>query len=150
MTPLVGAGLQGIIPDGWVDRSTVTLVGPASGGFAANIVVTREPVAPGSTPAAYGRAELESLIQGFDDLSVDHEETTELRGRTVFRRVQSFQMHGRWLRQLQIYMVLVRPGQQWEALIITATASRESFDAHEGDFERFAEALEFLESSATA
>jgi hypothetical protein len=39
----IANGWNSVLPDGWTDGSMITLVGPTGrGGFAANIVVTRD------------------------------------------------------------------------------------------------------------
>ncbi|MEL7369582.1 MAG: DcrB-related protein [Myxococcota bacterium] len=139
-------GIHSIVPEGWVDRSTLTLVGPTSeDGFAANIVVTRQPIDEGTDVTAFGKSQCEELAASFEAMRVDDERTIRLKGREVYQRLHALQLGGRWVQQVQTYFVRgphPRTGLT-EGFVVTGSAAVESFDANQEFFKRFTEAFEF-------
>ena len=148
MPKFVGNGVRSIIPEGWVDRSTLTLVGPTSpDGFAVNIVVTRQPVEPGTDVTAFGKAQVKDLAEQFDDIRVDDERTVRFKGRPIFQRMHALRLGERWVQQVQTYFVRGPnpPDGLTEGYVVTGTASMDTFDQYKDAFKRFTEAFEFFD-----
>ena len=148
MAEFLGNGLRSQAPDGWADRSTLTLVGPtAQDGFAANIVVTRQVLPIPMDAPTFGRNDLAALRNEVEELRVDDERTVRLRGRLVFQRLHAVRMGPRWVQQLQTY--LVRPSRDRtspiEGFVITASASPEAFGEQVANFRLFTESFEFTD-----
>lgn len=135
-------GFDSVLPAGWVDRSTIALVGPTSSdGFAANIVVTRQPLAKGTTATRFARAQLEALEAEIGEVKVDDERTARFKDREVFQRVHAIRADDRWIRQLQSYFAVELDGET-VGFVITGSATPNAFDRVLPDFKRFIEMFE--------
>ena len=80
-------GFDSVQPDGWQDRSTITLVGPvAQDGFASNLVVTRQLLIDSTTLSEFAKAQLATLAVEVQELDIADEREVELNGRTLYQR----------------------------------------------------------------
>ncbi len=121
-----GSGFALPVPPGWQDRSVVTLVeAPEGGAASASIVVTRDPLPPGTDAAGYARLQETVLRQqageGLERL--DAAETT-LAGEPAAVRTYRWRLQGQVMRQRIWCLVSAGTG-----LCVTATVAEERFDA---------------------
>lgn len=129
------------LPPGWDDRSMITLVGPVgSSGFAVNIVVTREQVDPDTSVEDYAheqRAAIQGEVEGYEILD---ERPTTVGGAPAYQRLQSFQIEGEQLQQVQTFVLGDRV-----MFVITGTATVADFDDNTPAFRRVVEAFSLFD-----
>lgn len=120
------------LPDGWQDRSMLTLVGPADGsGFAPNVVIMREPVSPRTSIEDYAREQHALARAEIPDLEVLDERPTTVNSAPAYQRLQRFTARGRRLQQAQTYVLSDRV-----VFVITCTAPLDNFDSQIPAFRR--------------
>ena len=142
MVAYTGHGFRSQLPPGWVDRSTITLLGPtAEDGFGANIVVTRQPLPLGTSPTDFGEAQVAGLEREVEEVRVQDQRSASFRGRALFQRLHLLRVGDRWVQQVQTYLVVER-GAAAEGFVITGSASPTAFDEVMPMFKQFVEAFE--------
>lgn len=128
MTVFRANGFDSELPQGWSDRSMITLVGPTSqDGFAANLVVTRQPLERGTSVTAFGQSQVEAIANEVEEVKVQFERTANIREREVFQRIHEIRVGDRWIRQVQAYYVVDRDGQR-TGFVVTGSTSPEAFE----------------------
>jgi hypothetical protein len=143
---LIANGFSTDVPAGWEDRTLTTLVGPTgSGGFAANVVVTRERVEAGVGLEAYARAQLQATSAEIPGLEVLDERPATLDGGPAFQRLQRFSAGGRRIQQAQTYRLAAGV-----AFVITCSAQQEDFDSNLASFERIVRSFRFFDPAAVS
>lgn len=128
---LIANGFVTELPEGWEDRSMITLVRPGGDDFTPNVVVMREPVAAGADVADYARQQRAITARELPDLEVLDERLTTVGGAPAFQRLQRFDAGGRRLQQAQVYVLAGRT-----AFVLTCTATLEQFDEQIPHFRR--------------
>ena len=135
---LIANGFVTDLPEGWEDRSMITLVGAAGAtgatgatGFAPNVVIMRQRVAPQTNIEAYAREQRAATEAEIDDLEVIDERAATVGGAPAFQRLQRFSAQGRRLQQAQTYVLGDRV-----VFILTCTAALEQFNDHIAHFRR--------------
>ena len=133
------------IPSGWVDRTIVTLAEPeaAAGNFLHSLVVVRDVLDAHGSLAEYVKAQVEMLagrLPGFHLLS---KEETNSSGEESQQTVVSWwsQDAGQVVKQIQQY---VRRGKL--VIILTGTASLETFEQYRPTYESAMSSLGFCSS----
>lgn len=112
------------LPDGWQDRSMLTLVNATdAGGFAPNIIVMRQSVAPETSIEDYVRQQRLITEAEIPDLEVLDERLAQVGGVPAFQRLQRFVAQGQTLQQAQTYVLGDR-----EIFVLTCTATLEKFN----------------------
>ena len=135
-------GFNSIQPDGWEDRSTLTLVGPLSGdGFASNIVITRQYLQSNSSLAQFAKVQLATLEEEVQDLDIADEREVTLNGRTIYQRLHRFSVGKQRVSQVQTYLE-IEVGNRLTVFVITGTTSPQAFDAAMPAFKLFVENFE--------
>lgn len=123
------------LPDGWQDHSMVTLVNAAdAGGFAPNIIVMRQAVAPETSIEDYAHEQRRITEAEIPDLEVLDERVAQVGGAPAFQRLQRFVAQGHALQQAQTYVLGDR-----EIFVLTCTATLEKFDDQIPYFRRVVE-----------
>ena len=138
MRELRHGALRVPLPDGWDDRTTLTLAGPEqSDGLAPTLIVLRERVPPATAPTALADGHLEVLCQTAPGAAVLHSETARIDGCDAVVRVVRFQVgDAPPLVQLQAFFVRDEVGHA-----IVGTAGAEGFAAAEPCFREVIEGL---------
>ena len=140
----IANGFAADLPDGWEDRTMMTLVGPTGpGGFAPNVVVTRERLPPGTRIEDYAQAQLKGASIELPGLQVLDEKATKLDGLPAIQRVQRFAAGARQIQQSQTFAL--GPDR---AMVVTCSAQREDFERCPPAFEKVLGTLRFFAPSA--
>ncbi|MET0753974.1 MAG: DcrB-related protein, partial [Pyrinomonadaceae bacterium] len=93
MTPekFTANGWTAVLPDGWEDRSMITLVGETgASGFAANIVVTRQKIDSETSLEDYAAIQGDMMRNEVGNLQILDERAIEINGAPAFQRLQRF------------------------------------------------------------
>jgi hypothetical protein len=93
------------LPEGWVDRTVVTLAGPADDGYAPNIVVTRETLCDHMGLGAFSQGWQAMLADQVPVTPVRPVEHTEIAGRPANVRIVSWAAAGLRLTQIAFLFV---------------------------------------------
>jgi len=142
MTNFWANGFRSKLLPGWQDRSTITLVGPtAADGFAANIVVTRQPVAAGTSATHFGQEQVEGLAKEVGEIQVQDKRTVQLKGRELYQQMHTFRVGEHLVKQVQTYLV-GELGGETIGFVITGSASPAAFNNVMPMFKRFVETFE--------
>lgn len=140
----LGNGFLTSAPDGWDDRSVVTLVGPAGAdGFVPNIVVTRDRIDADTTLEKYVADQSQLLQSAVGDLELLDEERGVLHGMPAVHRTVRCTAEGRVMVQRQTYVQHRRT-----IIVVTCTASVDTYSTHAEDFRRFVDELRFSGAGA--
>lgn len=121
------------LPDGWTDRTAVTITGPERQGVTANVVVTRQGLCRNMALGGFADGWLRQLHDEVPVEEVGPVEHTRIDGRRAQVRTVSWRAAG--LDIQQIVGLVVDAG---EGYAVVGTASREAFPALE---EAFREAI---------
>ena len=125
-------------PDEWEDRTMVTLVAPfAHGEFAANCVMTKNPVAANESLEDFVAEQTELMRQSLPDFVVLDYRVNELNGLPSCQQLHRFQTETIVLQQVQTYILTNR-----DIYVITGTADVENFNAHIAAFRQVVENFE--------
>ena len=125
-----------IFPDGWNDRSMITLIGATgAAGIAANIVVTKEET-DGQTVSVedYAEAQKQAMTAEIPQLQILDERPTTVNGAPSFQRLQRFQIENVVIQQAQTFIL-----SKNAVYVITGTAAIEDFNGIIDALRRFTE-----------
>jgi hypothetical protein len=128
-----GNGFSVGLPDGWIDRSVVTLVAPLEDldGGSPSLVVTREHVGAGVDARGLARLQHAALREsGVDSLAVVETDRTLVAGREALRRTYRWRYGTTGMRQR--LWCLVHAEVRYT---ITASAPEHRFDEHVPQFD---------------
>ena len=118
-------GFSTVLPEGWADRSVLTLVAPeARHGFATNIVVLREELDAAASIEDYARAQTAAVARQVEGFALLDERPATIHGRPAYQTLQRFASNGAALQQAQTYILAGRT-----VFAFTCTALVEDFDA---------------------
>jgi hypothetical protein len=117
------------LPQGWVDRSVLTYVGPDSGDGSPSLVVTREELLEHVTLGRFAALQDAAVRAGFEGIDVLEDRETTVAGHPAVRRTYRWSHDGRVMRQ-RIWCLLA--GGVGYAIV--ASAPDASFDALRGTF----------------
>ena len=122
---IIANGWKADLPDGWEDRSMITLVGETdASGFAANIIVTRQKIDAPTSIREYAAGQAEMMRAEIENLQILDERAIELDGAEAFQRLQRFSVDGaQIIQQVQTFFLA---GETIFA--VTGTATLEAFD----------------------
>jgi hypothetical protein len=124
------------LPNGWEDRSMITIVGETdASGFASNIIVTRQKVEAGTNLEDYAAVQSDLMRSEIESLQILDERATEIGGATAFQRLQRFAAsETQIIQQVQTYFL-----HENIIFVITGTATLEAFDRAIPAFKEFVE-----------
>jgi hypothetical protein len=129
------------MPEGWEDRTMVTLVGPVSeDGFASNIVVTRERLEDATTVEEYAQVQADLMREEIEGVELMDERSIEISGLPAFQRLQRFAIDDQVVQQVQTFIM----GDD-VIYAITGSSSVEDFNASIPAFKKFVETFELSE-----
>lgn len=132
---IVANGWSAALPAGWEDRSVITLVGETDRyGFAANIVVTREKVAPQASVESYAREQAELMRAEAGEVQILDERAIKINNLHAYQRLQRFAPDGLPIQQVQTFILA-----DGVIYAITGTATVEAFDRSIPAFKTFVE-----------
>ncbi len=113
-------GFSTVLPDGWADRSVITLVaGEQRQGFAANVVILREDVAASASIEDYARDQIAAVSRETADFELLDERPATIDGKPAYQTLQRFSSNGVPLQQAHTYVLR---GRTVYAFICTALA----------------------------
>lgn len=139
MTRFQANGFYSELPKGWVDRSTLTLVGnPSPDGFVSNITVSRQPLPEGTDAESFGATQIALLEKEFPDVQRIQQGKVEVGPRTLIQRTHLFPSNGKMVKQAQVYAVLP-PESDPTGVVVTCSASPEHFNDVLPEFKVFLE-----------
>jgi hypothetical protein len=132
-------GFSTVLPDRWLDRSMITLVADeAIDGFAPNVVILRENVAPSIKISDYGRDQLDGSKAQIPGLVIMDERETEVGSLPAYQSLQHFDSGAKTLQQAQTFIL------NGDTIIaITCTAEAKNFEQYIPAFREIVENLEF-------
>jgi hypothetical protein len=135
------------LPDGWSDRTAVTLAGPVGEtGFVPNVVVTREALCSGLGLAGFADGQLRLLRDQAQEVSVLSTDEIRLGGARALLRTVRFRVgDGPALMQLQAFVVGNDTGYA-----ITGTTGADGFAAAEPQLREVVEGFRFAEQAVPA
>jgi hypothetical protein len=136
----IANGWTADLPEGWEDRSMITLVGATdASGFAANIIVTRQRVEPETNIEEYARIQSEMMQNEVGALQILDRRAIEIGGLPSFQCLQRFESgDGRTIQQVQTFFL-----NNETVYTITGTAALENFDGSIPAFKKFVETFKF-------
>ena len=136
---IIANGWTADLPDGWEDRSLITIVGAVDeSGFAPNIVVTRQIAGAEISLAEYAAEQAAAMEQEIGTMQILDERETEVNGAPAFQRLQRFALDtGEIFQQVQTFFLA-----DDVILAVTGTASLAAFDRSIPAFKRFVETFE--------
>ena len=117
------------LPDGWVDRSVLTYVGPDDGEGSPSLVATREDLLAHMTVGRYAAMQDAAVRAGFDGVDLLEDRETTVAGHPAVRRTYRWSHDGRVMRQ-RIWCLVV----DGVGYTIVASAPDAAFDALRGTF----------------
>ena len=119
------------LPDGWVDRTVLTYVGPESGRGSPSLVVTAEEAGEGMELERYAAMHDAGVRAGLEGVEVLDESRTDVAGRPAIRRTYAWSYGERSMRQRMWCLLDAGIGYA-----IVASAAAEEFDGLEPVWER--------------
>ena len=126
-------------PDDWEDRSIITFAAPVTdGGFAPNLVVTREKVGAGVSVEEYAGRQFDIARGETGGLRLIARQNATLGGRPCVEIVQRLTARGLNLQQLQAFILL-----DGEICVLTCTATVGDFNASLPRFRKIFDSLRF-------
>ena len=126
---------KSVLPDGWVDRSMITLVGATgAAGIAANIVVTREEIDGQTSVEDYAETQKQLMMQEIERAEILDERATTVNDMPAFQRLQRFQIEDLYIQQAQTFIL-----GGGSIFVITGTAAVEDFNNIIGAVREFTE-----------
>jgi hypothetical protein len=133
------------MPEGWSDRTVVTITGPGDDTYAPNIVVTRELLCDGMGLGAYSSGWLNRLAAEVPVSELRPVEHLDLAGRRAHLRVVGWAAVGLRLRQIAVLTVV---GDEGWAMVGTATEWQ--FDELEAQFRALLSRFEIVPTAVRA
>lgn len=136
---MIANGWTANLPDGWEDRSMITLVGETdASGFASNIVVTRQKVDAETSVEDYAAFQADMMRAEIENLQILDERPIEINGVKSFQRLHRFPVDdGRIIQQAQTFFLA---GDI--VFAVTGTATLEAFDRSIPAFRQFVETFQ--------
>ncbi len=129
---------KSVLPDGWVDRSMITLVGATgAAGIAANIVVTREEIDGQTSVEDYAETQKQAMMQEIERVEILDERPTTVNDALAFQRLQRFQIEDLYIQQAQTFIL-----GGGSVFVITGTAAVEDFNGIIGAVREFTESFQ--------
>lgn len=140
---LLANGFACELPDGWEDRSLISLVAPASHatGFATNVVVTRERIDSTMSVEDYAAQQRDALLRELPEIQFLDERSTTVGSAPAFQCLQRFAVEGGAV--LQQAQTFVLAGAN--IFVITCTARIEEFDSHIPHFRRITDSFRLFD-----
>jgi hypothetical protein len=117
------------LPEGWVDRSVLTYVGPDDGEGSPSLVVTREDLLEHMTVGRYAAMQDAAVRAGFEGVDLLEDRETTVAGHPAVRRTYRWGHDGRVMRQ-RIWCLVV----DGVGYAIVASAPDAAFDTLRGTF----------------
>lgn len=117
-------GWSSVVPEGWRDGSMITLVGPTgASGFAANIVVTRDPRNELTGVEEFAEEQKRAMQSEVGPVEILDERPLALNGAPAFQRLHRFGIEGLTIQQVQTFVL-----SNDAFFVITGTAEIEEFN----------------------
>ena len=117
------------LPEGWVDRTVLTYVGPDQGAGSPSLVVTSDRLGPDVALGRYAAMQDAAMRAGMEGIDLVEERETTVAGRPAVRLTYSWRWEQRAMRQR--VWCLTEDGVGYA---ITATAAEDEFETHRAAF----------------
>lgn len=128
-------GWSSVLPSGWRDGSMITLVGPTGpSGFAANIVVTRDPRNVSGSIEEFAEAQKQAMLAEVGSVEILDERPLSLNGSPAYQRLHRFGVQGLAIQQVQTFIL-----SEDVFFVITGTAAIDEFNDMIGAVREFTE-----------
>jgi hypothetical protein len=111
------------LPDGWVDRTVLTYVGPDTGSGSPSLVVTRDELPADVTLGRYAAMQDAAVRAGLEGVGMVDERETTVAGRPAVRHTYVWTLNDRTMRQRVWCLLAYGVGYA-----ITATAPDAGFE----------------------
>jgi hypothetical protein len=98
------------LPEGWVDRSVLTFVGPDGGEGSPSLVVSSDRLEPGTSMARYAAMQDAAVRAGFDGIELLEDRETTVGGHRAVRRTYRWRYDDRTMRQRTWSLVVGQTG----------------------------------------
>jgi hypothetical protein len=133
------------LPDGWADRTAVTLLAPLEpGGFAPNVVVTREPLCANLGLGGFADGQAALLRDQVSDFEVVATEHATMGGERALLRTTRWRIGSEeQVAQLAAYCV-----HDGHGIALVCTAHADGFDQAEPVFRELIDGFQFTGSDA--
>jgi hypothetical protein len=132
-----------VLPEGWRDRSVLTMIGPITDdGFAVNVVILREEVGPHVSVEDYAQRQRDETAAQVPGLETLDQRATTVNGRPAYQILQRMTANGRLVQQVQTYVL-----SAGVIFVITGSAPEALFAQHIGAFR---EVVEYWEARTEA
>lgn len=142
----VANGFVTELPQGWQDRSMITMVNLAdTEGFAPNIIIMRQQISPQTSIEDYAHEQRLATAAEIPDLEVIDERAAVVGGAPAFQRLQRFVAQGQTLQQAQTFVLGDR-----EVFVLTCTATLEKFNDNIAHFRRVVDNFRLFNPASTA
>jgi len=112
------------LPEGWVDRTVITYVGPDSGSGSPSLVLSRDELGPGVTPGRYAAMQDAAIRAGLEGVELVEERETAVAGLPAVVMTYAWAYQERRMRQ-RVWCIV--RGEQGYAVV--ASASADDFEA---------------------
>jgi hypothetical protein len=117
------------LPEGWVDRSVLTYVGPDAGSGSPSLVVSTDELDGDGSLGVYAAMQDAAVRAGFSGIELLEDRETTVAGQGAIRRTYRWTLEGRTMRQRMWCLVVDEVGYT-----IVASASEDEFDGLRGTF----------------
>jgi hypothetical protein len=117
------------LPEGWVDRSVLTYVGPNEGDGSPSLVVTGDDLGDGMTLGRYAAMQDAAVRAGFEGIELVDDRETTVAGHRAVRRTYRWSYDDRTMRQRMWCLLVEGVGYS-----IVASAPDGEFDDLRGTF----------------
>lgn len=125
MNKFIANGFSTVLPDGWADRSVLTLVAQdAKDGFASNVVVLRQEVSGATSVEDYAQEQIRAVAASVENFDLLDERPAAIQGKSAYQTLQRFAANGEIVQQAQTFILYNRT-----IFVFTCTALLREFDA---------------------
>lgn len=137
----IANGFKTVMPEGWADRSVLTLISnEVAGGFASNIVILREDVSTEISVEDYAREQLYKISNELENFQILDERPSIVQGKPAYQTLFRFTSNFQTLQQAQTFVL-----NNQTILAFTCTARLEDFDKNIPPFREVLDNLNFDE-----
>lgn len=124
MNDLIHNGFVIGLPQDWCDKTEVLLQGPRRNGVTLTLNVVCRQLEGRQSSEQFARTQKDGLSKSLrtDQIEFHEEGPKRIDASEAYQRIYSFSYSGKWLTQIQMYVV-----KDATAYIVTATTSRDDF-----------------------
>lgn len=129
------------LPAEWQDRTMITLIAPFTpGGFASNVVITKNTIELGERVEDFAREQLQLLKASLPDFELLDQRSAIVNDYPAYQMLHRFQSEQGLLQQVQAFLL-----HETTIFVITGTSRIEEFDRHIAAFREIVENFRVVE-----